>query len=136
MDALLGTGFAGEPRGGVAQAIAAINAAGVPVVAVDVPSGVDASTGTAAGAAVEATVTVTFHAAKPGLWIIPGKAHSGEVRCIDIGIPRGAPMQATIGLITEAVLRTLPRRSARSTKFSSGQVLVVGGSRGLAGAPR
>ncbi len=135
VDALLGTGFAGEPRGGVAQAIAAINAAGVPVVAVDVPSGVDASTGTAAGAAVEATVTVTFHAAKPGLWIFPGKAHSGEVRCIDIGIPRGAPMQATIGLITEDVLRTLPRRSARSTKFSSGQVLVVGGSRGLAGAP-
>ncbi|HUN78738.1 MAG TPA: NAD(P)H-hydrate dehydratase [Solirubrobacteraceae bacterium] len=135
VDALLGTGFAGEPRGAVAAAIELIEAARAPVVSVDVPSGVDASTGAVAGGAVRATVTVTFHAAKPGLWIRPGKAQAGAVRVIDIGIPRGAPMAATIGLIGPAVLRSLPRRGAGSTKFSSGHVLVVGGSRGLTGAP-
>ncbi len=136
MDALLGTGFTGEPRGSVAEAIDAVNAAGAPVVSVDVPSGVDASTGVVCGAAVRAALTVTFHAAKPGLWIHPGKAHAGEVRTLDIGIPRGAPTTADVGLIAASVLTLLPRRGASSTKFSSGHVLVVGGSRGLTGAPR
>jgi hydroxyethylthiazole kinase-like uncharacterized protein yjeF len=136
VDALLGTGFQGEPHGAVAQAIDAINGARAPVVSVDVPSGVDASTGIVAGAAVSASVTVTFHAAKPGLWIHPGKAHAGRVQTIDIGIPRGAPGAASIGLIEHGVLAELPRRAPSSTKFSSGHVLVAGGSRGLTGAPR
>jgi ADP-dependent NAD(P)H-hydrate dehydratase / NAD(P)H-hydrate epimerase len=135
VDALLGTGFAGEPRGVTAQAIAAVNAARAPVVAVDVPSGVDASSGVVSGAAVRAAVTVTFHAAKPGLWIAPGKAHAGEVEVVDIGIPHDAPLEAPIGLIASAVLGELPRREASSTKFSSGHVVVAGGSRGLTGAP-
>jgi ADP-dependent NAD(P)H-hydrate dehydratase / NAD(P)H-hydrate epimerase len=135
VDALLGTGFAGEPRGAVAEAIDAINAAATPVLSVDVPSGVDASTGVVAAAAVRAALTVTFHAAKPGLWIHPGKAHAGEVRVVDIGIPRGAPAAATVGLVEASVLDDLPRRGAASTKFSSGHVLVAGGSRGLTGAP-
>jgi NAD(P)H-hydrate epimerase len=136
VDALLGTGFAGEPRGTVAAAIAAINAAQGQVVSVDVPSGVDASTGRVAGAAVRATVTVTFHAAKPGLWIRPGKACAGEVQSIDIGIPRGAPGDARIGLIESTVRSELPRRGAASTKFSSGHVVIAGGSPDLSGAPR
>jgi len=145
VDALLGTGFAGEPRGEIGEAVAAIEDCEAPVVSVDVPSGVDASTGVVAGAVVRATKTVTFHAAKPGLWIHPGKAHAGEVEVLDIGIPhreiagvsdRPAPHDAGIGLIAPAVLRLLPRRSAASTKFSSGHVLVAGGSRGLTGAPR
>ena len=136
IDALLGTGFQGEPHGAVAVAITAINAAGAPVVSVDVPSGVDASTGVVRGDAVCASLTVTFHAGKPGLWIHPGKAHAGEVQVIDIGIPRGAPGGASVGLIEPSVLEQLPRRDARATKFTSGHVLVVGGSRGLTGAPR
>jgi ADP-dependent NAD(P)H-hydrate dehydratase / NAD(P)H-hydrate epimerase len=136
VDALLGTGFAGEPRGTIAEAIDAVNACGVPVVSVDVPSGVDASTGVVYARAVRAAITVTFHAAKPGLWIHPGKAHAGEVRTLDIGIPRGAPTAADIGLIESAVLGLLPHRVASSTKFSSGHVLIAGGSRGLTGAPR
>lgn len=136
VDALLGTGFTGEPRGAVAAAIDAIGAAGAPVVAVDVPSGVDASTGAVAAAAVRAALTVTFHAAKPGLWIHPGKDHSGVVMVVDIGIPRGAPADTSVGLVGAGVLDELPRRGATSTKFSSGHVLVVGGSRGLTGAPR
>jgi ADP-dependent NAD(P)H-hydrate dehydratase / NAD(P)H-hydrate epimerase len=146
VDALLGTGFAGEPRGPVADAIAAIGRQAAPVVSVDVPSGVDASTGEIAGVAVRATATVTFHAAKPGLWIDPGKAHVGEVEVLDIGIPhraeivgvaaRPATASADVGLIAPAVLGLLPRRGAASTKFTSGHVLVAGGSRGLTGAPR
>jgi NAD(P)H-hydrate epimerase len=136
VDALLGTGFQGEPRGAVAEAIDAINDLGARVVSVDVPSGVDASSGVVAGRAVRATLTVTFHAAKPGLWIHPGKAYAGKIETIDIGIPRGAPGEPVIGLIEPAVLDLLPRRRAGSTKFTSGHVLVVGGSRGLTGAPR
>jgi hydroxyethylthiazole kinase-like uncharacterized protein yjeF len=136
VDALLGTGFSGEPHGAIGAAIDAIEAAAAPVLSVDVPSGVDASTGVVRAGAVHATATVTFHAAKPGLWIRPGKAHAGEVHVVDIGIPRGAPGAAQIGLIEPAVITRLPRRDAASTKFASGHVLVVGGSRGLSGAPR
>jgi ADP-dependent NAD(P)H-hydrate dehydratase / NAD(P)H-hydrate epimerase len=136
VDAVLGTGFQGQPRGVAAEAIDALNGAGAPVVSVDVPSGVDASTGVVSGAAVRAALTVTFHAAKPGLWISPGKAYAGVVETLDIGIPRGAPGDAPVGLIAPSVLAGLPRRGASSTKFSSGHVLVVGGSRGLTGAPR
>ena len=136
VDALLGTGSRGAPRGAVAEAIGAVNASSAPVVAVDVPSGVDASSGAVPGVAVEASHTVTLHAAKPGLWIHPGKARCGEVERVDIGIPRGAPAQASVGLIRASVLELLPRRGPHSTKFSSGHVLVVGGSWGLTGAPR
>jgi ADP-dependent NAD(P)H-hydrate dehydratase / NAD(P)H-hydrate epimerase len=136
VDALLGTGFAGEPHGVVGEAIAALAGLDTPVVSVDVPSGVDASTGEVAGAAVSANATITFQHAKPGLWIDPGKAHAGDVEVLDIGIPRAGPLAADIGLISSAVLDALPRRGASSTKFSSGHVLVAGGSRGLTGAPR
>jgi len=111
---------------------------GIPVVACDVPSGVDASTGEVAGSAVRAVATATFHAAKPGLWIAPGKQHAGDVTVVDIGIPAdGRPPEgdANIGLIGDAVLATLPERGAQATKFDGGNVLVCGGSVGLTGAP-
>lgn len=136
VDAVLGTGFQGEPRGAAAEAIRAVNAAQAPVISVDVPSGVDASTGVVSGEAIEASVTVTLHAGKPGLWIHPGKARCGAVERVDIGIPAGAPAAASAGLIGAGVLELLPRRGPLSTKFSSGHVLVVGGARGLTGAPR
>jgi NAD(P)H-hydrate epimerase len=138
VDALLGTGFEGVARGAVADAIDAICRSAAPVVSVDVPSGVDASTGAVAGAAVRAALTVTFHAPKAGLWINPGKAHTGVLETVDIGIPRGAPASAnaSIGLIEDAVASELPRRTAASTKFSSGHVVVAGGSADLTGAPR
>ena len=135
VDALLGTGFEGAPREPALAAIAAINGAGAPVVAADVPSGIDASTGAVEGEAVRAAATATFHRAKPGLWIAPGKAHAGEVHVIDIGIPGGAPAEPRAGLIGDGVLGALPRRGSDSTKFSSGSVFVLGGSSGLTGAP-
>src|SRR5688500_4397318 len=80
VDAIFGTGFSGAPRAPADSAIEAINGCGVPVVAADIASGVDASTGEVEGAAVEADVTVTFHAAKVGHWVAPGKRHCGELR--------------------------------------------------------
>jgi NAD(P)H-hydrate epimerase len=136
VDAILGTGFSGEAREPAASAIDAINSAGAArVVACDVPSGVDASTGEVHGPAVRADATATFHAAKPGLWISPGKAHAGAVTVIDIGIPAGAPGEPSIGLISDAVVERIPRRGSESTKFAAGSVLVCGGSIGLTGAP-
>jgi hydroxyethylthiazole kinase-like uncharacterized protein yjeF len=140
VDAILGTGFSGEPREPAAGAIQAINdaAQAAPralVIACDVPSGVDASTGEVSGVAVRARATATFHAAKPGLWIAPGKDHAGEIRVIGIGIPHGGPVDPQIGLIEESVREAIPRRGRESTKFAAGSVLVCGGSTGLTGAP-
>jgi hydroxyethylthiazole kinase-like uncharacterized protein yjeF len=135
IDALLGTGASGAPRGPVAAAIEAICARGVAVLAADVPSGVDASTGEVAGVAVTAERTATFHAAKPGLWIEPGRSHAGRISVLDIGMPPGAPVTPDVGLIRDDVLDLIPRRGVHSTKFTSGRVLVVGGSPGLTGAP-
>ena len=135
VDAVLGTGFEGAPRDPADAVILAINAARARVIAADVPSGVNAGTGEVEGSAVRAIATATFHQAKPGLWIRPGKAHAGVVEVIDIGIPSGAPGEAEIGLIGGGVLFDMPRRTAESTKFSSGNVFIIGGSHGLTGAP-
>ena len=134
IDAIFGTGFSGAPRAPADTAIEAINASEAPVVAADIPSGVDASSGEAEGAAVDADVTVSFHAAKLGHWIFPGKAKAGEVRVADIGIPPDAPSQPAGWVIRDEVLALAPHRLPNSTKFDSGEVLVVGGSRGLTGA--
>src|SRR4051794_28263332 len=135
VDALLGTGASGPPREPADKVIAEMEAAKAPVVACDIPSGVDASTGEVAGEAVHCVATATFHRANIGLWVRPGKQYAGEVEVIDIGIPRGGPVRPEAGLIGSGVLREMPRRSAASTKFSSGNVFVLGGSRGLTGAP-
>ena len=135
IDAILGTGFSGTPRSPSAEAVADLASLDLPVVSADVPSGIDASSGEVAGAAVRATATVAFHAAKLGLWVHPGKAHAGEVLVADIGIPAGAPHPVRAGRIRDAVLAGLPARGAASTKFTSGSVVVIGGSTGLTGAP-
>jgi len=135
VDAIFGTGFAGAPRGAAGAAIEAVNGAGAPVVACDVASGVDASSGEIAGPAVDAGLTVTFHAAKVGHRIAPGKQRTGRLVVAPIGIPEGAPGAPVAAVIGEPVLDLPPPRAADSTKFSSGDVFVVGGSRGLTGAP-
>lgn len=141
VDAVLGTGSHGVPSGEALDAVETMAAAaerGIPVVACDVPSGVDASTGEVPGPAVRAVATATFHAGKPGLWIAPGKQHVGAVEVVEIGIPadeRPPEGAAGIGLIDGGVLDALPRRDAAATKFAGGSVLVCGGSLGLTGAP-
>jgi len=135
VDALLGTGFEGSPREPLASAIAAINERDAPVVACDVPSGVNASTGEVEGEAVRAVTTATFHGSKLGLHVEPGKDHAGRVEVVEIGIPRGAPTAERAGLISDRVLDLYPRRGRSGSKFASGVVVVVGGSLGLTGAP-
>ncbi len=136
VDAIFGTGFEGAPREPAASAIEAIDRCGAPVIACDIASGVDASSGEVAGVAVEADLTVSFHAAKLGQRIAPGKWHTGELRVAPIGIPAGAPAAPAAGTIDPSVLALAPHRGPRSTKFSSGQVAIAGGSRGLTGAVR
>jgi hydroxyethylthiazole kinase-like uncharacterized protein yjeF len=136
VDAIFGTGFDGAPRQPAAAAIEAINRCRAPVVACDIASGVDASSGEVEGVAVEADLTVSFHAPKVGQRIAPGKWHTGELLVVPIGIPPGAPERPAAGTIDPAVLALAPGRGPRSTKFSSGQVAIAGGSRGLTGAVR
>jgi NAD(P)H-hydrate epimerase len=131
VDAIFGTGFEGEPRPGVAKLIEQVNGAGVPVVAVDLPSGVDASTGEVAGAAVDAALSVTFHGAKVGHFVAPGRFRAGEVVVADIGL---APTSTEHRLVTDDVLRLVRLRSPRDNKYSAGAVLAVGGSAGMSGA--
>jgi ADP-dependent NAD(P)H-hydrate dehydratase / NAD(P)H-hydrate epimerase len=131
IDALFGTGFKGEPRPEAAAQIEAMNAAGVPVVAVDLPSGVNADTGEIAGAAVNADVTVTMHGRKVGLEVAPGRFHAGDVVVADIGLDH---RETHHRLVTREVLQLVPRKRESDTKYTAGAVLVVGGSAGMAGA--
>lgn len=132
VDALFGTGFTGVPRKDAEEAIETINASGSPVVSVDVPSGVDASTGEVGGAAVRAEATVTFHARKVGLAVAPGRFLAGDVEVADIGIDE---VETANRRVLAEALGLVPPRGPRDNKFSAGTVLVVGGSTGLTGAP-
>ena len=134
VDALFGTGFTGEPRPAAAALIGQINAlrGTAEIVAVDVPSGVDASSGEVAGAAVEADLTVTFHGEKLGLLVMPGGFHAGAVEVVDIGLE---PVATRHVRTTDELLELVPLRGPRDNKYTAGHVLVVGGSPGLTGAP-
>ena len=131
IDALFGTGFHGEPRADAAGRIQRMNEVDAPVVAVDLPSGVDASTGEVAGAAVNADLTVTMHGPKVGLLVSPGRLHAGEIEVVDIGIEHA---ETTHRLVTDDVLHLVPRKREPVTKYSAGTVLVVGGAPGTTGA--
>ena len=134
VDALLGTGASGAPTGAVADAITAIRESGLPVVALDVPSGVDASTGEAPGPAIHADATVAFHGEKLGVRIEPGRTLAGRIVAVPIGIPADVDVApAAIGVASAYDL--LPRRRIGGSKYDAGAVLVIGGSVGMAGAP-
>ena len=134
VDALLGTGATGVPTGAIGEAIAAISAAGCPVVALDIPSGVDASTGEVPGTAIRADVTVSFAAAKLGLMVAPGCEHAGDVIVVPIGIPDEVVV-APVAIAVADGRDLLPSRSIGGSKYDAGALLVIGGSVGMAGAP-
>lgn len=138
VDALLGTGASGAPRGRVAATIEAMNASGRPIVALDLPSGIDPTTGTVPGAAVRAAATITFGWPKQGLLLHPARSYSGRILAVEIGFPplpgagAGAPHAA---LITPEWARArLPVRPPTAHKGVAGRVLVVAGREGMAGA--
>jgi NAD(P)H-hydrate epimerase len=139
VDALLGTGFAGRLDAGWIEVIEAVNAAGLPVVAMDIPSGLQADTGHVADSVVCAQLTVTFIARKPGLYTGEGPACCGEILCADLGVPaqvygQVAPAARLLDGPPPGPLSAPRRRSAHKGDF--GHVLVIGGDRGMAGAAR
>jgi NAD(P)H-hydrate epimerase len=137
VDALLGTGFSGEVREKEARLIEGMNESLIPILAVDVPSGVDGSTGEVHGAAVRADVTVCAHAAKVGCVISPGREHAGEVVAVDIGIPPEADSEPSLVWTDAESLRgKIPRTTEPAHKYSAGALLVVAGSRRTTGAPQ
>jgi len=136
VDALFGTGLKSGLTGLFAEAAALLNTSGKPVVAVDIPSGVDASSGRVPGEAVKASLTVTFGAAKLGHILYPGAAYSGALVVTDIGIPTAlvaaAPGVTWLDEADAAVL--LKPRSRTAHKGSNGHALIVAGSTGKSGA--
>jgi hydroxyethylthiazole kinase-like uncharacterized protein yjeF len=136
VDALLGTGFSGAVREKEAGIIEQMNSAPAPVLAVDVPSGVDGATGEVQGVAASADLTVCAHAVKVGCVISPGREHAGEVVAVDIGIPPEADVDPSLAWTDAASLRgQIPRTAEPAHKYSAGALLVVAGSRGTTGAP-
>jgi ADP-dependent NAD(P)H-hydrate dehydratase / NAD(P)H-hydrate epimerase len=131
LDALFGTGFSGAPRPEAADLIDRINGAGAAVVAVDIPSGVDASTGEVPAEAVRADLTVTMHGLKVGLEVSPGLFHAGEVVLADIGLEH---VPTRLALVGAEVLARVPRKRPGQNKYTAGSVLVVGGAQGMTGA--
>ena len=142
LDALLGTGSRGEPQGLIGAAVHSIRRMraerGAEVLAVDLPTGMEADTGRVPGEAVEADLTVTMAFLKVGFLFHPGRAHVGRVRVVDIGIPGVVADRIGTSLwsMTRGDVRALlPHRAPDAYKSRVGRILVVGGSPGLTGAP-
>ena len=137
VDAMLGTGIRGAPRAPYREAIGAVNASGAPVLALDVPSGVDADTGAVAAEAVRATWTVSFITAKRGLFTARGPEHAGARFLDDLAVPEAAFAAAGGAcdvLALDAELRHMPRRALDAHKGDFGRCLLVGGDHGMGGA--
>ena len=139
VDGLLGTGLKSAVRGLYAEIIAAINEFSGPVLALDIPSGLDADSGLPLGNAVRAEVTATFAFGKPGLFTAPGFAYAGRVEIVDIGIPRNWAVEEKdhIQLLTADFCRALLPETAVSGnihKGSRGHLLTFAGSPGKSGA--
>ena len=136
IDAMLGTGTTGAPRGAIGDVVAAVIASGVPVVALDVPTGVDADTGRIDGDALRAQVTITFAGDMPGLHVAPGRGHAGRVVVADIGIPRDLRPEPAAWLAGDGAIAAIPPRADDDDKYAAGGVLVIAGAPGMSGAAR
>ncbi len=139
VDGLFGIGLARPISGSLRDVVEAVNALPCPVLALDIPSGLDADTGRVVGddgIAVKATHTVTFIAGKPGLHTCDGRDHAGEVRVTNLDIDSDCFKPATARLNAADLFSTyLKPRPHASHKGSYGDVIVVGGARGMSGAP-
>ena len=134
IDAMFGTGFRGVLRGQASIAMQLINTFTGPVLAVDIPSGVNGATGEVEGQAVQADDTVTFAALKPGHLFEPGKSCTGNLELVDIGIDVSS---TDIGVLqADDIASLLPSRHGDTHKWNAGSVLVIGGSSGMTGAPQ
>ncbi|MCG9129568.1 NAD(P)H-hydrate dehydratase [Candidatus Poribacteria bacterium] len=137
VDAILGTGLRGDVRPRISNVINAINDQSIPILAVDLPSGLDADTGNPLGTCIQADRTVTIGLPKRGLLVHPGAELSGELDVVDIGFPRQVidAQNINVNWITEdEAVEWIPQRKPSSYKGSYGRVLVVAGSTGMTGA--
>jgi ADP-dependent NAD(P)H-hydrate dehydratase / NAD(P)H-hydrate epimerase len=135
VDGMLGTGSEGPLRGHVAAWVERINTSGRPVLALDLPTGVDANTGRVAEGCIRADVTVTFGWPKLGLLLQPARAYCGRIIAIEIGFPEACTADVQAALITPVwALRRLPARPQDAHKGTAGRLLVLAGSEGMAGA--
>ncbi len=135
LDGVLGTGSTGAPRGPAAELIAAINQSGVPVIAADVPSGVDPTSGEVHDPAVLAHTTVCFGFPKIGLLRHPGRLQCGRLISVEIGFPPLPDNQLRAQVITPGYARAyLPVRAPGAHKGDSGRLIMLMGSPGMAGA--
>ncbi|WP_418791570.1 NAD(P)H-hydrate dehydratase [Phosphitispora sp. TUW77] len=137
VDAIFGTGFRGAVSEHVGKIIEIINSSGNPVIAVDIPSGLEANTGQTHGTCIKASRTVTFAQAKIGLVIQEGPLYAGELIVADISIPPNLLKSQYIKRFMttpETVRNLMPYRALDGHKGSYGKILVVGGSQGLSGA--
>ena len=137
VDALLGTGLGSEVKGPFRQAVDWINGTGLPVVSVDIPSGLDADSGRIQGVAVQAALTVTFACAKLGQILYPGADLVGALEVVDIGMPQVLLAQVPDALVftdRQEAARLLPARPLAGHKGTFGHLLVVAGSTGKSGA--
>ncbi len=137
--ALFGAGLSKPVEGEAARLIEAVSASGVPVVAVDLPSGIDGATGAVRGVAVEASLTVTFFRLKPGHLLYPGRVHCGEIVLADIGIPASVlddVRPATFGNAPGVFAAALPALSKTGHKYTRGHALMLSGGPTATGAAR
>ncbi|MEO3755130.1 NAD(P)H-hydrate dehydratase [Streptomyces sp. B6B3] len=135
LDGITGLGGSGGLRPVAAELVARLAARRVPVVAVDLPSGVEADTGEVRGPAVRAALTVTFGTHKPGLLVDPAREHAGEVRLVDIGLAPYLPDEPAVEALGDArVAALLPVPGAESDKYRRGVVGVAAGSARYPGA--
>jgi NAD(P)H-hydrate epimerase len=137
VDALLGTGVKGALKGEIAELVAAINQSRAPIVAIDLPTGVETDTGRVPGEAIHATLTVTMAALKRGLCFWPGREHAGVLQIADIGFPEEVIDKVGARawwVCAPKVAAVLPHRAPDTYKNACGQVLIVSGSVGKTGA--
>jgi NAD(P)H-hydrate epimerase len=134
VDGLFGTGLDRPVTGGYADAIAAIDEVAVPLVSLDLPSGLDADTGAVLGIAPHAALTVTFAGHKRGLHQFPGVAHAGEVRVADIGVPAGGGSPTASLWNRDDLGALIAPRAGDAHKGTNGHLLVIGGAPGKTGA--
>jgi hydroxyethylthiazole kinase-like uncharacterized protein yjeF len=139
IDALFGAGLDRDVEGPARDAIGLMNAAAAPVLAVDLPSGVNGTTGIVMGCAVNATLTVTFFRCKPGHFLLPGRLHCGAVEVADIGIPDsvlGKIKPATFVNVPALWRDAFPQANVEGHKYSRGHAVVVSGGPSSTGAAR
>ena len=137
VDALFGTGLSRPVEGKFKRIIDHINKSDAKVISIDIPSGIDGLTGKVQNVAVQADVTITFMVPKVGLCLYPGVLYAGEIKVMDIGIPKqliNEDESRIFSIEKEEMQKLLPKRPMRSNKGTFGKVLTIGGSLGMSGA--